>query len=175
MDWENVILYTVIGAVITTMMYFVNKGANKAIETINGVTELRMNKFYQIVGYSALVIFLGFIVAAIYINETAFYIALIFIFLLFGGTGLACVLWYRNHKIIFDDNKITVYNWKKQVEEIYWEEITAIKFRPIAGNIKITGSNKIVKVHQHLVGLKTFIQKIEEETQWTARDLKLPF
>lgn len=175
MDFGNIAMYAIIGVVVSASMYFMNKGANKEIESLDGITELRMNKFYQIVGYSSLIIFSGFIVAVIYINEMAFYIALIFVFLLFGGTGLACVLWYRNHKITFDDNSIIVHNWRNQVEEISWEEITAIKFRPIAGNIKITGLNKIVKVHQHLVGLKTFTQKMEEKTKWKARDLKLPF
>ena len=52
MDWEKIILYGVIGLVVSFMMSYMNKGASQEIEeNENGEIELQMNKLYQIIAY----------------------------------------------------------------------------------------------------------------------------
>ena len=70
--------------------------------------------------------------------------------------------------------RVAVQDWRKRIEIIRWEEINEITFNPFSGYLKIRGINKRITVHQHLVGLKEFTNKMEEKTKWNASELKLP-
>lgn len=133
-----------------------------------------MNRFYQILGYISIGFASIFVIAALYYQEKEMYVMGLAMLLLFGGLGIPCLLYYRNHKLKFNDDKITVQNWRKKNQEISWAEIDEIKFNPFSGYLKLRGVNRKLTIHQHLVGLKEFIKKMEEKTKWKASELKLP-
>lgn len=175
MDWEKVILYGLIGLAVSLTMNYMNKGASQEIaKNMNGEIELRMNKLYQILGYVSICFASIFVITALYYQEKELYIIGVLMLFLFGGLGIPCLMYYQNHKLQFNDERIIVQNWRKKVEEITWGEINEIKFNPFSGYLKIRGLNKIITIHQHLVGLKEFTNKMEEKTNWKTSELKLP-
>jgi len=104
---------------------------------------------------------------------TTIILAIFFVF--FGGLGTILIMYYQNHILTYNDNKITVQNWRKQTKEITWEEIENIKFSPLSGYLKIYGLGKKLSIAQHMVGLKGFTNMMEAKTKWNARDLRMPF
>lgn len=175
MDWEKVIFYGIIGIAVSLAMNFMNKGASQNIrENENGEIELRMNKLYQILGYLCIGITTIFVLAAIYYQDEEMYLIGGIMFLLFGGLGLPILMYYNNHKLRFNDDRILVHNWLGKSNEIKWSEIDSIKFNPFSGYLKINGLNKKLTIHQHLVGLKEFLKRMEEKTKWKVSELKLP-
>ena len=175
MDWEKVIMYGLIGLAVSLAMNYMNKGASQEIEkSTNGEIELRMNKLYQILGYLSIGFASSLVIAALFYQEQEMYIVGIAMLLLFGGLGIPCLMYYQNHKLRFDDEKITVQNWRKKIKEIAWREIDDIRFNPFSGYLEIRGLDKKMAIHQHLVGLKKFTDKMEEKTKWRTSELKLP-
>ena len=173
MDWEKVLTYVLSGLAVSLVLNYMNKGASQGIASgLNGQIALRMNKLYQILGYVSIGIALIFVVAALYYQEKGMYIIGILMLFLFGGLGILCLMYYQNHKVEFDDKKITVQNWRKKIEEITWDEINDIKFHPFSGYLRLRGLNKEMAIHQHLVGLKEFTNKMEEKTKWKTKELR---
>ena len=156
---------------------YLNHGASQieSKELVNGGVELRMNKLYQYLGYFLISLSAIFTFGLVCYLGTEIFMAAFLIFLILSGFSIPMLMVYNNHKILFNDEKIVVQNWRKKIQKISWTEITEIKFHFFSGNIKVHGLNKTLKIHQHLVGLKTFTNKMEAQTKWTTKDLKLPF
>ena len=171
MDGEQVISYGVIGVAISfaisMIINFRKKRASQEVgDNVKDEIELKIGKFYQIVGYHGIVMAFIFPIGALFYQETEMYIMGVTLFLLFGGLGLLLVMYYRNHRLRFDDHKIIVHSWRNKIEEITWQEIEEIKFNQTSGYLKIMGINKKLLIHKDLVGLHEFIQKMEEKTDW---------
>ena len=175
MDWEKILTYGLIGIVVTLFMNYLNRSANQgSIKNKFGKYELRMNRLYQIVGLISIFIAIVFLIAAIYYQDKEIYVIGFAMVLLFGGLGIPLLLFYINHKLVFDENKITSTGWTKKETTLRWDEITKISFSPFSGKIKVQGQNSQLNIHQHLVGLKEFVNLMESKTKWRASDLKLP-
>ncbi len=175
MDWEQFIFYGLIGFAVSFTLNYMNEGASRKIEkNKNGETELRMNKLYQILGYTCIVMTSIFLVAALYYQDRELYLIGGIILLIFGGLGVSLLMYYRNHRLIFNDQRIIVYNWRGKPKQLNWNEIEQIKFNLISGYLKVTSNATKLIIHQHLVGLKVFLKKMEEKTKWKAEELNLP-
>ena len=70
-------------------------------------------------------------------------------FLIFWGTGVACLMYYKNHSVIFDNSLIEVTNVFGKANEIRWSDISGIKFNAISGLLVLCTDVEAVKVHQH--------------------------
>ena len=175
MDWEKILTYGLIGFAVALFMNYLNRSANRgSIKNKSGQYELRMNRLYQIVGLLSIFIAIVFLIAAIYYQEKEMYIIGFAMVLLFGGLGIPLLLYYINHRLIFDEDKITSTGWTKKEITLRWDEITEISFSPFWGKIKVQGQNSQLNIHQHLVGLKEFVKLMENKTMWKASNLKLP-
>ncbi|WP_020531712.1 hypothetical protein [Flexithrix dorotheae] len=175
MNWEKLVLYSLIGVGVSLAMNYMNKGTNQKIEkTVGGEIELRMNKLYLVLGLFFIGMTSIFVIAGIFYQDKGMYIISLVVFLIGGVAGTPCLLYYRNHKLKFNETSISVQNWKGTIRQIKWSEISQIKFNPISGYLKLIGVDKKLTIHQHLVGLKEFTTMMEEKTEWRAKDLKLP-
>lgn len=107
--------------------------------------------------------------------DTAMYIMIFFMFLLFGGLGLLCVLYYRNHNVLFDNSMIEVQNRFGKTKITTWDKIKKVSFTPTTGLLTFIDSDgQKLKVHQHLVGISRLVGVLESKTSWKAKDLRLP-
>ena len=84
------------------------------------------------------------------------------------------MLYYKNHRVIFDQNIIKATNIYGKTTEVEWKFIEEIKFSALSGMITVKSYDKKAKLHQHLVGLISFIEEMEAQTKYTAQDLKIP-
>ena len=96
-------MYGLIGLAVSLSLSYMNKGTNQSVgRNAEGFVELRMNKFYQILGY--VVLSLGFIILLVIIyyqeKEMTLIGALAILFVV--GLGLPVLLYYRNHKVYFN-------------------------------------------------------------------------
>lgn len=179
---ETLFKYGLIIFVVSLALYFLNKGAkDKVDQNENGEFKLKMHKLYLIVGYVCCA--LGLVMLAMVFNdifirkviEAGQLIPIIFMFVMFGGLGFACVLWGRNHYIIFDENQIIVSSVYGKINKILWAEIVSIEFSNISGLITIKNAEGIkIKIQMHLLGLIEFLNTMERKTRWTIKELKLP-
>ncbi len=175
---EKIILYAIIGIAVSTALAFLTKSTGKSIATDeSGKFNIKMNKFYGIMGIISLVfglLFLIFLPLTTEPNDSGIWFIVILMLLIFWGAGIPCLMYYKNHRVSFDDNLIVVTNVYGKVKEIKWSDILNIKFKVFSGLLVLTTKNEIIKVHQHLVGLSKFIEVIENKTKWTRKELKIP-
>lgn len=176
MDWIQITTSVLLGLAVAVVMTYVNKKiANQKVEqNTNGAIELKLHRSYQVIGYIGIGFALMFVLVAIFQPEDGLYLIAFAMLVLFGGGGLFCLLYYQNHVLSFNDDIIMVKSWLGKYEEVTWDTIHEIKFHRLSGCLKLKGENKQLSIHQHLRGLKTFTDKMEEKTKWTVSELKLP-
>ena len=175
MDWEELLLQVIGAAIISGLTIYMNNSANRlVVKKNNQQIVLRVNRLYQIMGIIGILIALVYIVMAVYFHELFMYLLGIAMVGLFGGLGVPCFLTYQNHTLRFDDEKMVVSDWTGKLKTVYWKDIKDIRFKRISGHIVIKNSKTQVKISQHLVGLKTFLDTMESVSPWNARRLGLP-
>ena len=128
-----------------------------------GYTVLRMNKLYKILAWILIGIALSFILVAIYLHEEGMYIISFLILLFFGGFSCALLMYYKNHKVEFNDDLIIIHSWKGEREELRWDETEIVKYNKLTGHLKLHYKNKKLSIHEHLVGFKMLLNKLEEK------------
>lgn len=176
MSGESITFFKIKGLAISLILLFLMKMSSKEVEVeTEGFVVLKIHKIVQIISNILLIAIATIPLIGIYRQDEEILILSVVGFFLFGSLAFAFLLFCKNYKVKFNDDKIIVHNWLNKTKEISWEEITQIKSKVVAGYIEINGNNKILKIQHYLVGLKSFTQKMEEKTKWTARDLKLPF
>lgn len=175
MEIGKIVSFVITFIIISIVMYFLNKGAGKTIApNKDGSTQLRMNKMIQFFGWGTMGLAL-FGSIMIIIEDASMYLFSAFMLFLFGGLAFIILAYYKNHQVIFDDKSILVKNWRGKEGMIDWSNIAQIKYRSLSGYIVIKDQNDTtIKIHHQLVGLRSFIEKLEEKTDWKGEDLKLP-
>jgi hypothetical protein len=175
---EKIVLYSIIGIAVSTALAFLTKATGKSIEIDESRKfNLRMNKLYGFMGIIGLffgLLFLIFIPLTTESNNGGIYFAVILMLLIFWGTGIPCLLYYRNHRVTFDENTIIATSVYGKIREIKWTDIEDIRFKAMSGLLILTTKDDKLKIHQHLVGLSKFIEFLENKTKWTRKELKVP-
>jgi len=175
---ENIILFVIIGITVSTVLVFLTRATSKSITpNQSGQYILRMNRLYGILGVIGLVfglLFMIFLSLSADENDGRIWIMVVFMLLIFWGAGIPCLMYYRNHKVTFNENSITATNVYGKVKEIKWSDILDIKFKVFSGQLVLKTKDEVIKVHQHLVGLSKFVAFIENKIKWTRKELRIP-
>src|SRR5690606_25037750 len=109
-------------------MTYLSGYALERIEPIEGTYELRLPRFYEFFGFGSIVIgFFVFILMGIKFHFEDIMAGLFMLFI-FEGLGLVCVLWYRNHKVIFNKFTVSSTNWLGKTTAIEWKRVYNISF-----------------------------------------------
>jgi|JI6StandDraft_1071083.scaffolds.fasta_scaffold61890_1 uncharacterized protein YacL len=137
----------------------------------------RYSILYFVLGLIGIVISIFLSIKILTVQPLEFiswFIALLLILLfLFGGIFL--ILMYRNHKLIFDNENIIIFDFFGNECKTKWNEIVSLKTNSISGFVSIIDSNKNkIRLHQFLINYTLFINILEQKTRWTIKDLKLP-
>lgn len=89
--------------------------------------------------------------------------------------GSLFLMWYNNHRVVFNDQEISCVNWTGKMTNLNWQDVESVSFSAFSGYLKLKdGHGKVMKMHMHLVGLKTLTDLIEQKTGKTAAQLKIP-
>lgn len=172
---EDFIFYFINGLLGFFILSVLNKQSRKEVNTTQHETfTFRMNKFYLYFGWFLLL--LGFILAFVIKNNENDFIAIMLLLLLFGGAGFYIVIFYLNHRVTIDANKIEVYNFRGKKKSILWSALQAGNFRHIKGMLELEDQQgNVIAIHQHIIGFKSIIQHIESHSTVTFNKRKLPF
>lgn len=175
MQIEDFLFYSFISALIFIVYSFVNKGNKKVLElNPDGSGLLRMHAFYRVIGYLALLMTL-ILSIGILLNEEDAILIVFFCWLIFGGMGVYLLMWYYKHEVSFDNDQIQVHSYLGKSQELKWSEIEEVVFSPLSGLLKMKGKGKVLKLHQHLLGLSTLLDVMEKQTPFSKTELNFPY
>ncbi len=170
---EKIFIYGFVALAVGLAIGYLNRGTKSQVVSDNGQYFLRMNKFYGAI--SILSIFLGLLIAImIIVTDEPLIVAIITLFI-FLGLGIPLFLLYKNHYLKFNNELIEVKNYLGSLKSIQWIDVQDVSFNHFSSLLTISDKqgNKI-KIHQHIVGFATFIKTMEDKTNWTAVQLRLP-
>ncbi|MEO1629025.1 MAG: hypothetical protein AAFV25_28025 [Bacteroidota bacterium] len=158
------------------VMYYLGRAANQRLEGNPKLgMNLRMHRMYAAIGW--VVVVFGLVISILCLVDDPDNNRWIAFFLLaiIGGLGGICLLFYYNHRLDFDKERIGVVSWTGSRKELHWEQVTNIRFNGFAGYLILEdkGGTRI-KISQHMVGLRTFVDLIEEKTNRSAKSWGLP-
>ncbi|MEL6254401.1 MAG: hypothetical protein AAFR87_20500 [Bacteroidota bacterium] len=174
MPTEEILTYSITTFAMLFFYRIVTKSSRKVIEmNPNGLTILRLHIVYQILGFMALLFSLIFSIG-ILLNEENAILLVFFSWLLFGFLAVFLLLWYYRHEVQFDNEQLIVSNWLGKSQKLKWSELEDVRFHLFSGLIKMEAKGKVVKLHQHLVGLNTLLAVMEQNTSFTQAELRLP-
>lgn len=169
---EKIITHVCVAVAVGLALSYLQKGAGRQEVSAYTGHFLRMNKFYAVIAVVSIV--LGLIIDIMLILGKEFILTLLPI-LIFWLPAVFCFLYYKNHYLKFNESTIEVRSWLGKQQIIHWAEIQNISFNHLSGLLTITDKNGVeVKIHQHIVGLISFVNMMEGKTSWTAKGLRLP-
>ncbi|MFC6999432.1 hypothetical protein [Rufibacter roseus] len=176
---SDFLVYLIIGVAVSLTMFLLKRSTGKEThKNEEGFIELRMPKLYAVAGIVGFGIGLIFLMAMVMVDDMSLgeSIGITAVMLgIFWGAGIPCFLWYKNHRVTFDETTVEVKSVFGKVKKVNWQEIEHVQFHAFSGLIKLTDVyNTKVGVHQHLKGLYSFAEMLEKETDWNAAELKLP-
>ncbi len=145
-------------------MGYLNKFSKYEVENDElGYVVLRMNKLYKLVAFICIGVALLFLLVSVCLQENTFSIISGLMLIFFGGFGLVSLLYYKNHKVKFDNDTIIISNWKGAEKELRWNEIETIEYNKLVGQLKISYKDMTINIHQHLVGFDMVFKKVKEK------------
>jgi H+/Cl- antiporter ClcA len=175
---KNTITLNFIAETITQILKaFLEKGTGKKLQ-INerGLYELRMPKFYLILGCFCTMLSLAFVGAMFFSDSSKKFDFILFslVFGMFAGFGIWSILLYKNHKVLFDETYIEVFNAAGKSKTTRWVDFSVAKFTYNTGMLALKDHNQQkLSINQHLIGLGGFMQMMEAKTAWSAESLKM--
>lgn len=172
----------IIASLVTTVLTaaaigYINKAAQKRPDpSITGQYILRVHKIYNITGYASLIFGILMVLSTFFEKfELNYYILTLVCFVFFAGLGTLCILYYRNHYLLFDNTMIEVRGPLGRLNRLKWSEIQTAGFNSMSGLIKLKGKDgQAIRINRHLVGLPRFIAMLEDKTGLKADQLQLP-
>ena len=158
------------------LLFYLQKGMRAEPETdAIGQMILKPHWIYNITAYLGIFVALVFIVSGFISQELEFIIITLLMFVLFGIMGVYLFLLYRNHKVAFDEETISIRDLKGNTELIKWDEILKIKRDIWSSSIVLLDGNRKLKIYMYNVGFNSFVKMMEKKTEWRAKSLKIPF
>jgi hypothetical protein len=163
-------LNILIACLMLAALIFLNRATRKpVIANAAGRYHLRMNKLYSLAGILGTLTGLGLVLMIIFRGsaDTTAIVLLAVILTVFWGVGITCLMYYYNYQVTFDDTSITVTTAFRKTTTIRWEDITSASPNGLSNVITLMTAADKVRIHQHLVGLKHFTDKLEVKKGWT--------
>lgn len=156
----------VIGVVVVLLTWYVTKQATrKPIETA-GKTVLKFHVIWAVMafvfmGFSLLLLVYSFVILDPADAETAALVFMVVIAILVSAFGIWLYLYYQNHKVIYDEHGIVVYNHKGRETTFRREDIHQVKYNGLRSSFYIVLHNhKKVAVHEYLTGAREFARTL---------------
>ena len=171
------IVYLIEALIIGVILAIINKGSWKSsTPDIQGRYYLTMHKSYYYIGVAGILFGSLFALSPLFVNDSdlSFSIFMFGVFLMFFILGVICVKYYKNHYLIFDKNGVEVQSFRGENVYAGWNEITAGNFNPFSGNIvfRLLNRKERIAINSRLVGLPSFFEALEANTQINSSDLK---
>lgn len=182
MNLQTIITVLGIIAVSLWIRTYAKKKGNEVIMLSNDKRQLKPHIIYAICGYICLVIFLALLTAFIYsgfetttnyketyMTSTLVY-SVLFMFLVFGIYSL---LYFYNHKVVYDSNEIIVHSAFKNCKIIKWKNINDVTFNAGMNEYTFrTSENTKVKVSSLFYGLNDFKSELKNHNPFIEEKIQ---
>lgn len=174
----DAIAINLISAVVIGVSFlFLNRKNERDLDKFISDQTLTMNVFFKYLGigmmlFSVVILTIPFF----YLNEKDILemsMGMSVVGLIVGFSGIYFYQEFRNHKLIFNDKEIFVYNFRRKKKSIKWDELSKMSHNSTSGKITLTDSmGKALKINQFLSGISYFILLVETKTKVDVTKLK---
>lgn len=164
---------TILPVLIVTflMSYLYTASKKKPKYDEKGNIILKLPDFYYLFGLALLIGGIGLICYVYLFNNTIEKMyGLIFSLIGIIPGILLFAKGYRSAIIVNDFGIVENTMFGKQ-NEIKWNELLDVKFGKMSQELSMISRNKTIKAHSHLVGFPTLVDKIEEKTGRSIKEL----
>ncbi|QHT71424.1 hypothetical protein GXP67_34585 [Rhodocytophaga rosea] len=161
-------MYFIITIVVGAFLWYFSRQAVVQPIQADGKSILRLNSAFGLLAivFMALglfMLFYSFVVRDFSIDGVIIMVGLSSFFF---GMGYWIFTWYRNHRVIFDENEVTVVNPNRNQKTFQWTQIRDVKFNAWTSKYILTlESDEKVGVYQYLTGIEDFINRAQNAAQ----------
>jgi hypothetical protein len=154
----------IVSVLVPLLLYFLNKASKQNIAASGeGHYKLRMNKMYLIIGAASALVGILCLLLPVLAEEYSLeiFIASGVMFLFFMGCAVPCIMWYKNHNLIFGEQGFIAENAYGKRQDMQWGDISQVSFSSFAGVVSVVDKQgNVAKAHQHLVGFSSFVKTL---------------
>tara|TARA_R100000935_G_scaffold18989_1_gene36607 strand:+ start:1823 stop:2347 length:525 start_codon:yes stop_codon:yes gene_type:complete len=162
----------IIPILIIGSLYLIKKASKKKSKIYeNGNSIHRLPLIYGIGGIFSLIITIIIITSIFLSNENINLFTVASLIILFSTLGIIMILMVWMNKIYLNPKKITQRNMWGKIKTIEMSEIKSIKFNKVSLYLKISDGEKIIKCHDHLVGIEEILNTLSEKTNITRNQM----
>jgi magnesium-transporting ATPase (P-type) len=175
MDTVGIIVCLLVGIIVNIVITIMESRSTKYIDLSNlKAVELRINRLYQILGI--IIILIGIFTSVSYFFKVeGSYFESISLLIFISGLGLLLLVSYQNHKLKFNEDYIMIYDYLGVVDTLKWEDVNEIEFDSKIGFLKISGDNKVLKIHRHMRNINVFFKEVKKKTKLDTYELEKYF
>lgn len=157
---------------ILVSLYFIKKASKKKSKIDeNGNSVHQLPLIYGIGGIVPFIISLIIIVAIVANDEPTDSTDAIVFVVAFSFLGLIMCLMTWMNKVTLNSEEITQRNMWGKTTTIKMNEIKSIRFSRISLYLKISDDEKLIKCHDHLVGIEEILDTLSEKTGMTRSQM----
>jgi|SRR5690606_9526106 ABC-type multidrug transport system fused ATPase/permease subunit len=161
-------IITVLGIIAVSLWIrsYAKKKGNEVIILSDDKKQLKSHIIYCIAGFLCVITFLGLLISLIYSNfeidlntkePITSYFIIYGVLFMFAALGTYSLLYYYNHKVVYNSNEIIVHNAFKNCKIIKWENISDVTFNAGMNEYTFhTSENTKVKISSLFYGLEDF-------------------
>lgn len=161
--------------IVPIVMGVLGKKNSAELPERDGSTELRLPRFYKVLGWICLVMPMGFLYGgtAVWLNEGFGKAWLI----LLAGVAFAYLCWKLisdggNHRASYNAEVLQITDGRGKVQECAWSEITEGKVHPISKMIKLrTMDGRMMELSAMLIGSDGLFNMMAEKTNLDVQTL----
>ena len=148
-------------------MYLVSSGKNKLVTAEDGRLSLCFHPGIFWLGIALIVLGLAMPFYGIFHDQdssvSGFVLTLLF-WIFPAGCGYYLILWYRRHRVYYNDEGIEVFDWKNRSKKFKWRDIKSVKLQAMKSKYLLQlSSGETVNVHQYLQGIEPFLALVKSK------------
>lgn len=173
---DNFFRYFIVVLVTLILSFIAEKVFSKPAQEIEGVVELKLPRFYLVVGLVGMISLLTVAIGSLITEEVNTDTLVLSSFLFFLGIGFGIVvLGYRRHQGFYNREEITTTDLYGKTVSLKWHEISLISFNSLTSNILLHSKDgQKLKVHMHLKGAKNIVQRLKN-MDVSAKNQAVPY
>lgn len=168
MDYTSAIITSITLPVIFFVYRYLSKTNQDTPTESNGVKRLSIHKFFFYFGITISIFGVFLLFALLYlINDDEFITIVLMILpvaMLFLSSGLFYYYEYKNAFIEFDNRKVSITNFRKNVTVLKMDEINSVSHNSFMNRINIKTDNQSKSFNQNFKGIEVLLNTITEQT-----------
>ena len=165
---SDILVPVIVSVAVTVTLYFLKNASKAESNVLESSASLRMSILYLIIGGAGLIMSILFLLMPVLAQEYSLEIFIVsgIFFVGFGAMSVVIIMWYWNHRVIYNENGLTATSYYGKKQWIAWNEIKRVKYSAFSGLVVVSDSHgNSVKAHQHLVGFVSLVRAMQSQAK----------